>query len=250
MATAEDEGEHQCDCGDPLPSRLDGKRPRLLIAPASARKAHFRHNDNAAVRRSVRAQNRGMGFRLILAFLLLPGIARAGDEGAWPVATRSVSLSLMAGQSFSPSPDGFSETFVPNLEISWPVASRLELGAELHPVFWVNQPRTPDGADRRTALAFAGDAILRWFPVRTGGGLAPYTELALGLCGATDRIPPSGTQLNFLVQAGVGMAVKTGKSWSTVVGWRWFHISNANFGEHNPGVNFSILLVGGRLSIP
>jgi hypothetical protein len=86
--------------------------------------------------------------------------------------------------------------------------------------------------------------------VQTGRRVAPYAEVALGLCGAADRIPPSGTRLNSLVQAGVGIAVKTGKRWSTVVGWRWFHISNANYGEHNPGVNFSLLLVGGRLSIP
>lgn len=211
---------------------------------------HVRHNDNAAAHRSIRAQNQEMGFRLILAFLLLSGIARAGDEGPWPVATRSVSFSVMAGQNFSPSPDGFSETFVPNFEVSWPVASRLELGVELHPVFWVSQPPTPDGTDRKTTLAFAGDAVLRWYPVRTGRRIAPYTEVALGLCGSTDRTPPSGTRLNFLVQAGIGLAVKTGRSWSTVVGWRWFHISNANFGEKNPGVNFSILLVGERISIP
>ena len=185
-----------------------------------------------------------------MAFLLLPGIAGAADEGAWPVATRSISFSVMAGQSFSPSPDGFSETLVPNLEASWSVGPRLELGVELHPVFWVNQPRTPDGTDRRTTLAFAADAVLRWFPVRTGRRVAPYTEIALGLCGSTDRVPPSGTQVNFLVQAGVGIAVKTGTSWSTVLGWRWFHISNANFGEYNPGVNFSVLLIGERISIP
>ena len=191
-----------------------------------------------------------MGVRPLLAFLLLPGIAGAADEGAWPVATRSVSFSLMAGQSFSPSPDGFSETLVPNLEAVWRLGPRVELGGELHPVLWIDQPRTKGGTDRQTTLAFAGDGILRWFPVETGDRVAPYTELALGLCGSTDRVPPSGTALNFLVQAGVGIAVKTGKTWSTVVGWRWFHISNANFGENNPGVNFSILLVGGRISIP
>lgn len=188
--------------------------------------------------------------RLFLAFLLLPGIAWAGDEDPWPVGRRSFSVSLMAGQNFSPSPDGFSETAVPNLEASWTVAARLELGIELHPVLWINQPRTPDATDRQNTPAFGGDAILRWYPVQPGGRIAPYVELALGLCGSPDRIPPSGTPLNFLVQAGAGMAVKTGKRWSTVVGWRWMHISNGNYGEHNPGVNFSLLLVGGRLSIP
>jgi hypothetical protein len=188
--------------------------------------------------------------RLLLAFMLLPGIARAGDEDRWPVGTRSYSLSLMAGQNFSPSPDGFSETAVPNLEVGWTVAPRLELGIELHPVFWINQPQVPDGKDRQNTLAFAGDAILRWYPVQTGRQVAPYAEIALGLCGSADRIPPSGTRANFLVQAGVGIAVRTGRRWSAVVGWRWYHISNANFGEHNPGVNFSLLLVGGRISIP
>ena len=187
--------------------------------------------------------------RLLLAFLLLPGVARAGDEDPWPVGTRSSSVSLMAGQNFSPSPDGFSETAVPNLEASWTVAARLELGFELHPVLRIDQPRTPNATDRQNTLAFAGDAILRWYPVQAGRRFAPYAELALGVYGSSDRIPPSGTPLNFLVQAGAGMAVKTGKQWSTVVGWRWMHLSNGNYGEHNPGVNFSLLLVGGRLSI-
>ncbi len=191
-----------------------------------------------------------MRVRLLLAFLLLPGVARAGDEEPWPVGRRSYSLTLMAGQNFSPSPDGFSETVVPNLEASWTVARRLELGVELHPVFWINQPRTPEGTDRQDTLAFAGDAILRWYPVQTGPRVAPYAELALGLCGSPDTVPPSGTQVNFLVQAGVGVAVRTGKRWSTVVGWRWCHISNGNYGEHNPGVNFSLILVGGRIALP
>jgi Lipid A 3-O-deacylase (PagL) len=188
--------------------------------------------------------------RVLLAFLLLPGIARAGDEDPWPVGTRSVSVSFMAGQTFSSPSDGFSETAVPNLEAGWTVSARLELGIELHPVLWINQPRTPNGTDRQNALAFAGDAILRWYPVPTGRRVAPYAEIALGLCGSPDRIPPSGTPLNFLVQAGAGMAVKTGKRWSTVVGLRWIHLSNGNYGEHNPGVNFAVLLVGGRLSLP
>ncbi len=188
--------------------------------------------------------------RFLLGFLLLSGVARGGDEESWPVGGRSFSVSFMAGQNFSPSPDGFSETAVPDLEASWTVARRLELGFELHPVLWINQLRTPDGSDRQNTIAFGGDAILRWWPVRTGRRIAPYAELALGLCGSPDRIPPSGTRLNFLVQAGAGLALRTGTRWSTVVGWRWMHISNGNYGEHNPGVNVSMLLVGGRLSSP
>ncbi len=188
--------------------------------------------------------------RLLLAFLLLPGVAAAADEEPWPAGTRSISVSLMVGQSFDPSPDGFSEIAVPNLEVSWPVARRLELGIELRPVFWVAQPRTPQGPDRQTVLAFGGNGILRWYPVQTGRRVAPYAELAVGGCGSPDRIPPSGTHVNFLVQAGVGVAARAGTRWTIVAGWRWLHVSNGNFGEHNPGVNFSLLIFGGRYSIP
>ena len=82
-------------------------------------------------RGSLQEQDPELLVRLLLAFMLLPGLARAGDEDSWPVDKRSLSVSLTAGQNFSPSPDGFSETAVPNLEASWTVAARLELGFDL-----------------------------------------------------------------------------------------------------------------------
>ncbi|MGE5345851.1 MAG: acyloxyacyl hydrolase [Acidithiobacillales bacterium] len=191
-----------------------------------------------------------MTVRLLLALVLLPSAVRAADDELWPLGRKSISVAFMAGQTFTHSPGGFSETVVPDLEAGRFVSARLELGIELHPLLWIGQPQTPDGTGHKDVLAVAADGILRWYPAPLGPKIAPYGEIALGLCGSPDRIPAAGTRVNFLVQAGAGLVLRTGKRWSTVVGWRWVHISNGNFGESNPGVNFSVLLLGGRLFFP
>jgi len=181
---------------------------------------------------------------------LVPGPVRAGDPVLVPLGKKSVSVTFMAGQTFSPSPGGFAEAVVSDLEASRFVATRLELGIELHPALWIRQPERPSGEGRQDVLAVAADLILRWYPVRLDSRIEPYFEAALGPCWSSEPVPAAGTQVNFLVQGGAGLLLRTGTRWSTVVGWRWFHLSNANLGENNPGVNFSFLLVGGRLFLP
>jgi len=159
-------------------------------------------------------------------------------------------VGLVAGQSFSPSPGGFAEAVVPNLEASRFLVARFELGVELHPVLVIRQPREPSGEGRQNVLAVAADLILRWYPLPPGARVAPYVEAAVGPCWSSEPVPARGTRVNFLVEGGAGLVLRTGARWSTVIGWRWVHLSNANLGANNPGVNFSSLLVGGRRSLP
>lgn len=164
--------------------------------------------------------------------------------------TRTFSVTGMAGQIFSPRLHGFAETAGLGVEFGRLVGRRLELGVELLPAIWISQPRTFDGQGRENVYAVAADLILRWYPDLLGPRVLPYLEAAEGPAWSPDRMPVAGTRFNFLTQFGVGCVFRTGESWSTVLGWRFAHISNANLGEHDPGWTFSLLLVGGRLYLP
>jgi len=77
------------------------------------------------------------------------------------------------------------------------------------------------------------------------GSLRPYLELSSGPIYASKRVPESTSHFNFISQAGLG-AMTTGHTpW--MLGIRFGHISNAGYAEHNPGINFTAILVGLRL---
>jgi hypothetical protein len=52
------------------------------------------------------------------------------------------------------------------------------------------------------------------------------------------------TQLNFTAQVAVGLQVFTSKRHSVDFGYRYHHISNANLGNENPGMDSHLLFVG------
>jgi hypothetical protein len=186
---------------------------------------------------------------LLLALGLLAGRSLAQDA-ADGLGRKSLSIVGVAGQSFHTSFHGFAETAGPVVELSKFVSRRLELGLDVHPVIWISQPQGRNGEGRENVPALAVDVILRWYPGPLAARLLPYVEVADGPFYSRRRTPTEGTRLNFLTQAGAGLVWRTGERWSTVVGYRWVHISNANLGEKNPAWNFHGLLLGGRLFVP
>ncbi len=188
--------------------------------------------------------------RLLFGLALLTGPRCADGEEPPPLGKGSLSAEGMAGQTFNHYIHGFAETAVPTFEVSRFVGRRMELGVELHPAFWIGQPQTRGGEGRENVVAVAADLILRWYPRPVGSRITPYVEVAEGPCWSPDRVPVAGTRFNFMTQAGIGLVLRTGTTWSTVVGSRWVHISNANLGAGNPGWSFVVLLLGGRLFIP
>lgn len=75
----------------------------------------------------------------------------------------------------------------------------------------------------------------------------PFFELDGGIIASTEPIPipaPNATGLNFLVDFGGGIRLKTGKRSAATVGYRLVHISNGFTTSFNPGVDNNVIYVG------
>ncbi|MDA1262176.1 MAG: acyloxyacyl hydrolase [Planctomycetota bacterium] len=75
-----------------------------------------------------------------------------------------------------------------------------------------------------------------------------YGDAGSGLIATVYDTPSGGTSLNFTPQAGVGVSWEICPDLRMMVGARWYHISNANTGDTNPGRNSLMGYV--MLSIP
>jgi lipid A 3-O-deacylase len=77
----------------------------------------------------------------------------------------------------------------------------------------------------------------RWMPYWDMGGGVIWTDLA-------PRIAEQSTPVNFLLEAGPGVQYFATDRIALTVGTRYHHISNANTGERNHGLNSILTSVG------
>jgi opacity protein-like surface antigen len=96
-----------------------------------------------------------------------------------------------------------------------------------------------------SASAFGGSLMLkynflsfgRWMPFWDGGAGMLWTDLA-------PRIPEQSTQFNFILQTGPGVSYFVSEHWAITGGIRFHHISNANIGDRNTGLNAWLFTLG------
>jgi hypothetical protein len=73
------------------------------------------------------------------------------------------------------------------------------------------------------------DAVLGGFLLGTrtrwGARFQPYVDIGAGLSQSSQDVPVGGTAFNFLLMAGSGITLPTGRV-ATSIGGRWLHISN------------------------
>jgi hypothetical protein len=62
----------------------------------------------------------------------------------------------------------------------------------------------------------------------------------------TPLLAANGTQFNFVIEVGIGLRVDLPGRGGTVIGYKWHHLSNAGFGEVNPGLDSGVLYVAFR----
>ena len=89
-----------------------------------------------------------------------------------------------------------------------------------------------------------GVAALLKYNVSTGTTLTPYLVGGAGVSYASDPVPPGGSNFNFMLETGLGLAYPV-KTQSTInLEWRYLHFSNAHTSPQDPGLNSFLFLVG------
>ena len=96
-----------------------------------------------------------------------------------------------------------------------------------------------------SASAFGGSLMAkynflsfgRWLPFWAGGAGMLWTDLA-------PRIPEQSTQFNFILQTGPGVTYFVSEKLAITAGLRFHHISNANIGDRNTGLNAWLFTLG------
>lgn len=98
-------------------------------------------------------------------------------------------------------------------------------------------------------FGLSGDAILQPGTDAGGGGASLmfrwhflarqtwslFADAGCGMLFTNEPVPSDGGRVNFTPRVGVGGTVDVGGDARLMAGIRWYHISNANTGQQNPG---------------
>lgn len=102
-------------------------------------------------------------------------------------------------------------------------------------------------AENDDSWGFGVGLLARWHFVREEK-YSLFVEGGAGFAGFSDEVPSGGTDYDFTPRAAVGMTYELGDGARLVGKVGWFHISNAQTGPNNPGLDS--LSVGIGLSFP
>ena len=76
------------------------------------------------------------------------------------------------------------------------------------------------------------------------GRVLPVWKLGAGVLHATDPIPEGETAFNFTALTALGVDVMITEKEALFLGYRFHHVSNANRGKVNPGINAHAIVFG------
>jgi hypothetical protein len=188
--------------------------------------------------------------RAAVAVLLAGAAGRTALGQTLESGSRSFGVFGLAGQGFHLEGQGFSEFGAAAITAARGLSRHIEAVLEYQPIIVIRQPTRLGGRERETVEATAFDIGIRWFPGPAAWKWRPYVEVLDGVFGATRSVPPTGTNFNFLTQVGAGLALPFGRQWHPNVFYRWYHISNASLGRHNPDWDHWSIGVGFRMNLP
>ena len=95
----------------------------------------------------------------------------------------------------------------------------------------------------KDAIGLNASAQLRWHCIDEDSW-SMFVEGGVGLLRTGANVPTGGSEFNFTIQLGSGFSFDAGNSNRWLVGVRWFHISNANTYNDNPGRDSVMLWTG------
>ena len=85
--------------------------------------------------------------------------------------------------------------------------------------------------------------LLRWHAVQREGW-SLYFDGGCGVAWFTDPVPAGAAQLDFTPELGFGCSIELDDDVRLLTGVRWFHISNGQTAQRNPGVDMLSAYVG------
>ena len=102
-----------------------------------------------------------------------------------------------------------------------------------------------------TATA-AGGSVLFKYNFLGFGRWMPFWDLGLGMLwtNLAPRIPEQSTQFNFVLESGPGVQYFATERVALTLGVRFHHISNAQLGDRNKGLNSTLGYAGVSLFFP
>jgi hypothetical protein len=180
-------------------------------------------------------QMRWLVFALSMASFLLVTIVPAHAEIAWGDGSWQLELSGGPGTKLGSSDRTGDLLFKGTVEYEIPATKHLTLGLRLLPLFVLEQ----DGASDDTVYG-AGAGLGGRLYCKASEYKGFFAEANVHALGHKNRIAGNSSNINFLTGLGVGYKFQQG--WHTVL--RWEHISNANLGEENAGMDAVTLGVG------
>lgn len=130
----------------------------------------------------------------------------------------------------------------------WPGLS-VSYSAELMPAAVLLQPTQylPQSEPAHAVYGFAATPLGFTAGFGRRHRLYPFLEINAGIIASSEPIPinvPGATGLNFLVDAGGGVRVKTGQRRAISLGYKFLHISNGFTSPVNPGVDNNVIYAG------
>ncbi len=121
----------------------------------------------------------------------------------------------------------------------WPSVS-ISYSGELMPAAVLFEPSHAVYGFAVTPLGFTADFA-------RGHRVYPFVETNEGIIASSEPIPinvPGATGLNFLIDFGGGVRIKTGQRHAISLGYKFLHISNGFTTPVNPGVDNNVFYAG------
>lgn len=150
----------------------------------------------------------------------------------------SLRLNFHGGYAFQPD-DTSDSLALGGASVSYFMIDNLSMDFELNGLYiW-------EGDDSTSGFNF--NIMLRYHVIARDAW-SIYLEGGAGILITGDELPDGASDFNFTPQAGAGVTYDIGSGNRLFAGVRWYHISNANIEDYNPGLDYVYIYAG--LSVP
>jgi hypothetical protein len=161
---------------------------------------------------------------------LTPGVALADQVERWPSPLEGGTIGLeIAGGLFIEAwnlNDRRESLVEGSAGVWWCMIDRLTVQFEFHAMRVFQDPN-------RAAFINGFTPVVRWHffaspqqPPSSASQWSVFVEVGPGISWSDTRVPPRGTEFNYLALAGGGLMGRLGRQTHMVTGFRWLHISN------------------------